>query len=50
VDAIGEFGVGETAVAHQLAQDRAIAIVDVFDSHNTLQTTRLSARTADRVQ
>ena len=50
VDAIGELGVGETAVAHQLAQDRAVAVVDIFDSHNTLQIALLFARTADKVQ
>ena len=50
VDAIGELGVGETAVAHQLAQDRTVAVVDVFDSHNTLQTTQLFAQAAAILQ
>jgi len=44
---IGKIGVGEAAVAHQFAQDRPIAIVNILDSHNTLQIASFPAVTAN---
>ena len=39
------------AIARRLAADgHAVAVVDILDSHNTLQTAQLFARTADTVQ
>jgi hypothetical protein len=34
MDPVGQFRVGQTAVAHQFAQDRPVAIVDFVNSHN----------------
>jgi len=47
MDPLGQLGVGQAAVAHQFAQDRPVAVVEFFDSHNVSRFSAFFAYHAD---